>query len=325
MAHLTGKQRYAISCFVQEGYSQTEIARIIGKDKSVVSRELRRNCDGRNKKYNADLAQRKYESRKRDKPHYRSVTPGIEQRIIKYVTMDYSPGQVVGYCRKESIEMVSHETIYQYLWKDKREGGSLYTHMRSNGKKYQKRGSRQARRGVIPNRVDIDERPPVVDKKERFGDLEIDLVIGKDHEGALLTMNDRATSTSWISKLGGKTAPEVARAVIEKLWPFKEFLHTITPDNGKEFAEHEKIARALGIDYYFAKPYHSWERGANENMNGLIRQYFPKKSSFEGITDEDVIRVQNKLNSRPRKKHGFSSPRDFLINKFGLEKVAFAA
>ena len=141
----------------------------------------------------------------------------------------------------------------------------------------------------------------------------------------LLTINDMATSMAWISLLGGKTASEVSNAIIEKLSPIKEFLHTLTSDNGKEFAEHEKIAAALGCDYYFAKPYHSWERGANENMNGLIRQYFPKKSSFEEITNEDVMNVQNILNSRPRKKYDFSSPREFLIDNLGLVDVAFAA
>ncbi len=325
MAHLTEKQRYAISCLLQTGKSQTEIATIIGKDKSVISRELRRNCDGRSKKYNPDLAQRKADTRKSEKPHYESITPMVKQEIVKYLEMDYSPEQIVGYCRKEAIEMVSHETIYQLVWADKHKGGKLYLHLRTNGKKYQKRGSKQAGRGHIPNRVDIDQRPSIVDEKTRFGDLEIDLVIGKDHQGALLTINDRASSMVWISKLTGKCANEVSNALIEKLLPFKDYIHTITSDNGKEFAEHEKISKALGCDYYFAKPYHSWERGANENMNGLIRQYFPKKSSFDNITNEYVMYVQNKLNSRPRKKHNFSSPYEFLIDKFGLEKVAFAA
>jgi len=325
MAQLTYEQRYAISCLQQAGKSQTEIAKIIGKDKSVISRELRRNSDGRSKKYNPELAQRKTDARRKEKPHYESISPPIQQDIKKYLEMDYSPEQIVGYCKKHSIEMVSHETIYQHVWADKRSGGELYLHLRTRGKKYQKRGSRHAGRGVIPNRVDIDQRPAIVHKKERFGDFELDLVIGKDHKGALLTINDRATSMAWISLLSGKTASEVSKAIIEKLSPIKEFLHTLTSDNGKEFAEHEKIAAALGCDYYFAKPYHSWERGANENMNGLIRQYFPKKSSFEEITNEDVMNVQNILNSRPRKKYDFSSPREFLIDNLGLVDVAFAA
>ena len=325
MAHLTERQRYTISCLYKAGKSQTEIAKIIDKDKSVICRELKRNCDKRNMKYSHDLAHRKMEARRKEKPHYVSITPEIEKNIIKYIKIDYSPEQIVGYCRKNNIEMVSHESIYQFVWKDKRQGGDLYLHLRTEGKKYQKRGSKKAGRGCIPNRVDIDQRPAVVDQKKRFGDIEIDLVIGKNHQGALLTVNDRASSMVWISKLSGKCASEVSKALIDKLWPIKEHIKTITSDNGKEFAEHEKISAALECEFYFAKPYHSWERGANENMNGLIRQYFPKKSSFENITNEDVARVQKILNSRPRKKFDFASPLEIIKSKFGLEEVAFAA
>ncbi len=325
MAHLTEQQRYAISCLEQEGKSQTEIARIINKHKSVICRELKRNCDKRNQQYKSDLAQRKANERKENKRHFMALTLEIEERMINYLKQDYSPEQIVGLCEQKGLEMVSHETIYQYIWADKRKGGTLYLHLRNQGKKYQNRGAKKAGRGVIPNRVDIDQRPAIVDEKQRFGDLEIDLVIGKNHQGALLTIVDRVTSVVWISKLEGKDSSEVSKALIAKLLPLKGVIHTITSDNGKEFSEHQTIAKALECEYYFAKPYHSWERGANENMNGLIRQYFPKKSSFEDITDQDVKYVQDKLNARPRKKHNFSSPIEFLNYKFGLAKVAFAA
>jgi IS30 family transposase len=325
LAHITEQQRYQISCLVQAGKSQTEIAQLIGKHKSVICRELKRNCDGRNHQYKPDLAQRKAEIRKKEKPHFKALTPEIEERLTYYLKQDYSPEQIVGVCRNKGIEMASIETIYVFIWDDKRKGGTLHLSLRRKGRKYQKRGSKNAGRGVIPNRIDIDQRPAIVDEKQRFGDLEIDLVIGKNHQGALLTIVDRVSSMVWISKLKGKDSDEVSKAVIAKLLPFKAEIHTITSDNGKEFADHQNIAKALECEYYFAKPYHSWERGANENMNGLIRQYFPKKSSFENITDEDIKRVQDKLNTRPRKKHKFSSPIEFLNYKFGLTKVAFAA
>lgn len=164
--------------------------------------------------------------------------------------------------------------------------------------------------------MSIDQRPAVVDKKERFGDLEFDLVEGQNHKGALLTINDRAGYIAWIAKLSGKQAHEIRDKAIQMLLPFKGMLHTITSDNGKEFAEHKAIAEALGVDYYFAHPYHSWERGANENMNGLIRQYLPKGTSFENLTDDDILLIQNKLNNRPRKKLNFLTPHEYFFSSF---------
>ena len=142
--------------------------------------------------------------------------------------------------------------------------------------------------GIIKDRVGIELRPTIVDEKERLGDFEIDTVIGQNHKGALLTINARVSSKVWIAKLNGKNAEELAQKTIEVLVPYKVLAHTITADNGKEFAEHKTIGQRLDNDFYFARPYHSWERGANENINGLIRQYFPKGSSFESISNDDV-------------------------------------
>ena len=169
--------------------------------------------------------------------------------------------------------MVSHETIYQWIWQDKRMGGELHKRLRRQGRKYSKRGSKNAGRGFIPNRVDIDQRADIVEQKQRFGDLDIDTIIGKNHKGAILTINDRATSRVWIRKLSGKEAAPLAKKTAAALRKVKRLLYTITADNGKEFAKHEEIAQELDISFYFCKPYHSWERGANENTNGLIRQY----------------------------------------------------
>ena len=153
----------------------------------------------------------------------------------------------------------------------------LYTHLRTLGKRYQKRGNTNSHRGQIAGRIPIEQRPDIVEKKERLGDLEIDLVIGKDHKGALLTINDRATGMLKMAHVKNKSAKEVELKTIELLEPWMPFIHTITSDNGKEFANHKAIAQLLNIDFFFAKPYHSWQRGANENLNGLVRQYFPKK------------------------------------------------
>lgn len=328
MKHITEKQRYTISAMKKQGYSNTEIAEVIGKDKSTIGRELNRNSDKRNGVYKAELAQNKAKKRHKDKPKPIKFTQEIKAFVDEKIKDDWSPEEISGRAKLNGIPCVSHERIYQYIWQDKKDCGGLYMHLRRQGKKYRKRGSLKDSRGVIKNRISIDERPAIVEQKNRFGDLEIDTVIGKNHKGALLTINDRFTSLVWIRKLNGKHAEPLTKKVIEALMPMKSLLHTTTGDNGKEFAGHEQIAEKLNLDFYFAHPYHSWERGANENTNGLIRQYFPKGSSFEDITDEQVAYVQSKLNNRPRKRLGYLTPLEyfykFVRNKLN-KKVAFAA
>ncbi|MBP8041551.1 MAG: IS30 family transposase [Bacteroidales bacterium] len=323
MKHITVEQRYTISVMKRQKYKQKDIALAIGKDKSVVSRELKRNCDKRSGIYKSDLAQRKYDQRQKDKPKHIRFTEDVKQCVDGLLIKDYSPEQIVGRTKLKGITCVSTERIYQYVWFDKKEGGNLHTHLRRKGRKYRKRGNAKDTRGIIKDRVGIEKRPAIVEEKTRLGDLEIDTVIGQNHKGALLTINDRVSSMVWIAKLNGKNAEELAQKAIEVLHPYKELAHTITGDNGKEFAEHKKISQGLGIDFYFARPYHSWERGANENTNGLIRQYFPKGSSFECITDKDVEMVQDILNNRPRKKLNYLTPNEYFSINLLNQKVAF--
>ena len=320
MSHLTQEQRYTIANMKQLGYRQNQIATIIGKDKSVVSRELKRNQDYRSGAYRSDLAQRKYELRKSKKNHILKLDTDIKSLINKLLAQKLSPEQIVGICRKDGTDMVSHETIYRYIWLDKKNKGTLYKNLRSQGKKYKSRSLKTDKRGQITARKDIQERPKEVDKRERLGDLEIDTIIGKDHKRAILTINDRATGMLWMKKLEGKDAIKLAEATNELLADYRPFLKTITADNGKEFAAHQSIAEALNIDFYFAKPYASWQRGSNENLNGLIRQYIPKKTDFDTITDHDIEKIVIDLNNRPRKRFKFESP----LNMFN-KKVAFAA
>ncbi len=323
MKHLTVEQRYEIWAMMQQGLKQKDIALAIGKDKSVVSRELKRNCDNRNRKYKADLAQRKYESRQKNKRKRIRFTEEVKQYVDECLAKDYSPEQIRGRAVVEGRECVSHERIYQYVWKNKKAGGDLHTHLRHKGRRYRKRGNAKDSRGIIKDRVDISQRPEIVDQKQRLGDLEIDTMIGQNHKGALLTINDRVSSYVMIEKLNGKDAKELALKVIERLSSYKKRIHTITSDNGKEFAEHKMISSELKVDFFFAKPYHSWERGANENTNGLIRQYFPKKTSFENLSDQDIKRVEDILNNRPRKKLNFLTPNEFLLRNLYNQKVAF--
>jgi len=323
MKHLTVEQRYTISVMKQKGYTQEDISKAIGKDKSTVSRELRRNCDLRSGAYRHELAQRKCEQRHHAKAKKLRFTEQVREYVDTWLQEDYSPEQIAGRAKLDNVECVSHERIYQYVWADKKAKGSLFVHLRRKGRKYRKRGAAKDSRGIIKDRVDISQRPAIVDEKTRLGDLEIDTVIGKNHKGAILTINDRVSSYLWMTKLNGKNAGELATKAVEILQPQSHWLHTITGDNGKEFADHKKIAEDINIDFYFAKPYHSWERGANENTNGLIRQYFPKGSSFETITTNDIQYVQHKLNNRPRKKLGFLSPIEFLSLNLSNQKVAF--
>ena len=321
---LTLKQRYHISALVKTKHSQGQIAELVGCNKSTVSRELQRNCDMRDGSYWPDLAHRKTKARHKIKPKRKRLTASIEAHIRKKIKDDYSPEQIVGDAVRNGIECVSHERIYRFVWQDKKQGGKLYRHMRTKGKRYAKRGSIKGKRGQIIGRVDIGQRPAVVEEKKRVGDLEMDLIIGQGHSGVLLTINDRATGMLKMAILESKEAALVQAKAVELLADWKQHLHTITTDNGKEFAYHQKVADELEVDCYFAKPYHSWERGANENLNGLVRQYFPKGSSFEQVTQQRVDEVTEKLNQRPRKRFGYRSPKEVFNDALQKEGcVAF--
>jgi len=316
MAHLTIKQRYTISLMLALGKDRKSISQSICRSESVLCRELKRNSDPLTGLYDAEEAHERYMNRQASKAKKIHFTTEIESFIKEGLSNDYSPEQISGRAKIVKINCVSYERIYQYIWKDKADGGKLHERLRHKGRKYRKRGSAKDKRGKITKRVDIDQRPAIVDEKVRFGDCEIDTVIGQNHQGALLTINDRVTGLVWIRLLEGKRAEPLTTETIAALLPFKDSLNTITSDNGKEFAGHEKIAKELGIDFYFAKPYHSWERGANENTNGLIRQYFTKGSSFENITPEMVSKVQDILNNRPRKRLGYLTPNEFYKLNF---------
>lgn len=203
----------------------------------------------------------------------------VEVNVLNYLNMDCSPEQEQGRAKIDNNEMVSTETIYQYVWHDKRKGGTLYKHLRTKGKKYKKRGHLNNNRGLMAGRVDIYKRLAIVDAKNRVRDTEIDLVIGQNHKGALFTINNRAAGVLFKDKIESKKASVIELKTIALLQDCKLLYKIIVSDNGKEFANHKAIANALEIDFFFAKPYHSWERGANENLNVLIKQYFPKKTT----------------------------------------------
>ena len=220
MKHLTKAQRYTISMMYGNGFPIIHIANTIGVHKSTISRELRRNKDESCGIYDGEKAQSKRESRQRSRPRFRSLTEKMRETIVTKLSLDWSPEQIKGYCTMNSIDCVSHEAIYQMIWRDKKCGGKMYTHLRRKGRHKAKRGSKNQYRGIIPNRVDIDARPSIVEEKKRFGDLEGDTVIGKSHKGAIVTINDRMTGISWSEQLDDKGAGGVADAIIRMLLPF---------------------------------------------------------------------------------------------------------
>jgi len=312
VGHLTEAERYEISALLVAGHTQTFIAKQLRRDKSVISREIRRNADQRGCSYNPDLAQRKYAQRLRDKPKLVKFTKEICDRMLDLLAQELSPEQIKGKCELQGLPMVSHERIYQYIWEDKKRKGHQHEYLRTSGKRYRKRGASKDRRGIIKGRIGIEHRPKRVDLKEDFGDLEIDTIIGRNHKQAIVTINDRATGYLWMKKVPFRTAELVQKATVELLLPIKDLLTTITSDNGKEFANHQRISKELDLDFYFARPYHSWERGANENLNGLIRQCIPKRSDFSQICPNYILEVQEKLNNRPRKRFNYLSPKEVL-------------
>jgi IS30 family transposase len=316
MKQFTEGQRYELNAYLQSGKSKDEIARLLGFHRSTIYREICRNKTKPDNSYYPWHAQQIYEWRKKERKRSVKFTDEIRKRAFFWLrNYQFSPEQIAGSCKENDIPMVSHERLYQWIWEDKKKGGLLYMDLRRTGRKYRKRKNMMQNRGWIKDRVNISQRPDIVDNKERFGDLEIDTIIGKNHSGAILTINDRATGKLWTKKLPNKEAKYVTAATIEMLMPYKEVIHTITSDNGTEFAGHKNIAKELDIKFYFARPYHAWERGANENLNGLIRQYIPKTKEFNEVSENYLRDITFLINVRPRKRYAFLNPIQLVNNK----------
>jgi IS30 family transposase len=307
---LTYEQRCQISALKKSGCSQRKIAETIGTTQPTVSRELARNAGARG--YRHKQAQERTEQRRAEASEPTKMTLDMIAVIESKLRVEWSPEQVSGWLLYDQELLISHESIYLHIWADKRAGGDLFTHLRHQGKKYNKRRNGKSTRGQIKNRVSIDDRPQVVEDKSRIGDWEIDTVIGKGHSGALVTIVERVTKLTVSSRVNSKSAADVTEATIALLKPFEDVVHTITADNGKEFAYHEEISKALSTEVYFAHPYSSWERGLNENTNGLLRQYFPKNTDFKKVEQIEVKRALRRLNSRPRKDLDFKTPAQLM-------------
>ncbi len=312
MKHINQEQRYQIAALKKIGFSNISIAKEIGVHKSSLGRELKRNCDKHS--YSGTNSHQYAMERQNDKPRKKVFTNEMNKYLVEKLEKKWSPEQIKGRCDKEGVPMVCHETLYQLIWKDKAAGGKLWNNLRHGHKKYRKRYGSKDHRGKIPNRVSIDTRPEVVNLKERIGDWEIDTIIGKNHQGAILTATERKTQYVLMTKLKSTSVKHSNPEIINMFAPYKERVLTITSDNGIEFFGHEYIARKLEADYYFANPYHSWERGLNEYQNKLIRHYIPQKTDFKDVEQSQILHYQNELNKRPRKKLGYLTPNEVFLN-----------
>lgn len=309
---LTREQRYQISVLKSAAHSQSQIAQLLGVHKSTICRELRRNSLRRNiygPRQAHDLATKRRLAKARPK-----VTSQTWQQVESLLKLDWSPEQIVGRLRYEQQGSVSHEAIYRYIYADKTRGGTLYQNLRCR-KLRRKRYASSKRRIPILNRKSIELRPKIVEQKSRLGDWEADTIIGRGHCHALVSIVERKSKLTLLKKVEANTADQVAAASLALLRPIKDLVHTITSDNGREFCAHQRISTGLQAKFYVADPYSSWQRGLNENTNGLVRQYFPKKADFTAISDTDVKRVAEKLNHRPRKSLGYRTPHEVFFKR----------
>jgi len=323
--HISVEQRIKIEVLLKAGHKTSFIAKQLDIHRSSIYRELKRN-QTKTGKYNAAFAQELSDEQKERFSYNRSFTFSMEKFIIEKLSKEqWSPEQIWGYCKENNIDMVSHESIYKFVYQDKDKGGLLYKNLRVASKKYRKRyGSGKNKRGIIKDKISIDERPEYINNKQSAGHWEIDTIVGKDNKGAIVTIAERATAFVLIAKLKGKNAQELAEAVVKLMMPFKELVLSITSDNGTEFAMHKYISKKLGTLFYFAHPYSSWERGLNEYTNRLIRQYIPKKTDFKNINNLHINEITMKLNRRPRKNLNYNTPGKVFLTKFD-NNVALAS
>jgi IS30 family transposase len=306
---LTEEERWQIAVHRQSGKSIGWIARTLKRCFSTISRELCRNS-AKDGIYYAPSAQVQAQKRGAVRNQSRRKAQGAVLEYVHCKLEEYwSPVQISGWLKAEYGIRISHETIYQTIVYDPCHAWRLRGFLRHGGRTYQRRGRQKyAGRGYIPGRRDIDERPGVVNEKSRIGDWELDTIVGEGHQGYLVSMVDRHSKYTLLMRVVNAKAETVKTAILAALEWMKDKVFTLTADNGKEFSAHHDIATALHADFFFAKPYHSWERGLNEHTNGLVRQFFPKKTNFLTITDEQVQHVQNLLNNRPRKSLKFKTP-----------------
>jgi transposase, IS30 family len=305
---LTSEERYALSALRKQGFNQSQIARALGRHRSTISRELRRNARQKPhwyRPFNADEMTRGRRYRSRRNWRFSDADLALVRSRLE---MLWSPEQISGRLRVEGLLRISHETIYRYVWNDWLRGGSLRHFLRSARKQRRKRYRAYDSRGRLTGKRHISERPAAAENRSHIGHLEGDTMISGADKHCILTMVDRKTGYVFIGKLAERTVQAASQRAIYIINKARHRVRTLTLDNGTEFHGYKEIEATTGATVYFATPHHSWERGTNENTNGLIRQYLPKRKSMKSITQKDCDRISVQLNSRPRKRHGYLTP-----------------
>ena len=304
---LSPEERYMLAALRRQGCNQAEIARALGRHRSTVCRELRRNSTRSDGRYRATTAQERTNGRRSRSRRNSRFTARDFVLVDDLLRRQWSPEQVSGYLARQGQLSISHETIYRHVWRDKQAGGSLHTHLRGARKRRRKRYGAYDSRGRPAGKRMISERPAEVEARERAGHWEADTVAGAGARDCVLTLVERKTGLVLIGKLADRTAGGLSRRLAGLIRGAGR-VETVTADNGTEFHDYGRVERLTGAAFYFARPYHSWERGSNENANGLVRQYLPKGQSMAGLTQQQCNAIARKLNTRPRKRLGFRTP-----------------
>lgn len=306
--HLTQDERYQIYILKKAGHRQNEIAALMNRHPSTISRELSRNSGQRG--YRPRQAQRLCDERTANSCNAGRIAPAVWDEAQARLRLQYSPEQVAAKLP------ISHETVYQRIYADKHAGGDLWRHLRCQKQRRKRYASGQQRRGRIPERRPLTERPSTVEGRRRIGHWEGDTIIGAGRRQAIVSLVERKSGYCLLAHVPHKTSAAVSGAIIESLSPIKARVSTLTFDNGLEFAGHREIDQALGSTSYFADPYASWQRGTNENTNGLVRQYLPKSRPFHNVTQEELAMIMNRLNHRPRKRLNWKTPHEVFMQSF---------
>jgi len=314
-SQLTFEERYVIQCCRQNEEPQTAIARKLGRHRSTISRELSRN-NSSSTPYKADIAHQEATERAQRSGSAGKVTTRLWNHVTDRLRQYWSPEQIAAELAARDGPDLSHEWIYQLIYADKASGGNLWKYLRHPRKRRKHHKPNGETRGRIPDRTSIAERPEIVEEKKRVGDWEIDLVEGAKGSGYLLTLVERKTSFTLVGQLSRATAPNVSRVATDLLNPYKDHVHTITCDNGREFAGHTDLAGNLECDVYFADAYSPWQRGLNENTNGLLRQFFPNGCDMSQFQAKHLRAAMYLLNHRPRKTLHFQKPQLLFARQF---------
>jgi len=310
---VTSGERYAIAALRRQGLSVRAIARDLRRAPSTISREVCRNrrADGGYRAFTACEHTSARRRRSRRNSHFGAEEWALVEELLE---LDWSPEQISGWLARHELLAISHETIYVHVWRDRRSGGELWRHMRQAGKRRRKRYGAHDSRGRLAGKRHISERPPEVAGRKVLGHWEIDTVKGDDQaRHSVVTLVERATGYLEVGKLARNTAAHATGRTIELIARHEGRVRTVTADNGTEFHSYGEIETATGALFYFATPHHSWERGTNENTNGLLRQYLPKRRSMAHVTQADCDAIARKLNTRPRKRLGYRTPKECYV------------